>query len=321
MQVLNRTLLDAIRKIQKITPMIHRVKLSGKYKYKNFEDKFYKIKEDYKYKENPKRVYLKKTWIRINGHQGDVYFMPEKGYYPQCFIEFSLTDVSSKEILLELNEYFENLQMSLIEYAIDFNFGYKPAKENVRFLFLLFVRYLYFQKQNNPSLFYTPRQNFTYYFSEKKNYKIYERGFDATKKAYNGMSSNDKKVEGWSYEDINRVRIEFTLDGSERLNIMGLKELDSFLKDCKFFNVYKKIINFKKFKDRTWNLPKEWKAYGTSFDGNFLDSFQKIYNHHKDKKTVENICQSVTDDKAFDNLKDTIFKKIIDFEKRWKTIR
>ena len=129
-------------------------------------------------------------------------------------------------MLIELNKRLNNLNPSKIEYATDVFFEIKDP-ELVQWLFRAIVKYIIvpwqrsirIEGENTAKIGKKHRINFIAKFLDDEGgatgMKIYERGPDQLK---------DRETGGWHYNDLDRVRFEFTADRN-KLKIAGIETL------------------------------------------------------------------------------------------------
>lgn len=141
-----------------------------------------------------------------------------------------------------------------------------------------------------------------------KYWKAYERGSDKLK-----QYDEQKEDPYWHFEDLNRVRIEFTAH-NYYLRKLHIKKLSDFLKNPRFKEMLLRF-QFKKFKP-TQGLPGEFDDY-TATDGyGNKDCFMEEYSRAKELG-IKNRCQYSVKDKMMGKLIHRIAAKIDRVEKKW----
>jgi len=130
------------------------------------------------------------------------------------------------------------------------------------------------------------------------NTKVYERG-------------NDKPKPGWKFEELRKVRIEFTAR-YYHLKVHGIKLLSDFIEDPMFTDAIASKIQFKKF-ERSSKLPWEFDEYLAEDNLGNRDSFQEEYRKHRKL----NPSQYMVDDPDFAPLKARIIEATKRTQKNW----
>ena len=202
-----------LKDIDEIEPKIHRLILSGPYNYDQLSDFFGR----FPYQDAGRRMpnYAKMGYTRIGKTPLTIFFNPIN-YRPPCRIELTYNSLQS---LLLLNTNLPELDIASVEYATDF---YCPNPDRVADLFFVFWLYMFFPRYSQikymggdfKGLWEEREENVVYKVGPVN--KIYERG-------------PDKKRSGlkWNHEDVNRVRVEFTLRKPHlaKYNIMNFSDL------------------------------------------------------------------------------------------------
>jgi hypothetical protein len=292
---------DVLKGIYRIQPRIHKIVLSGFYLYKNINDKFGPLWPDDTYKPFSIRPYRKRAFKNYKKARYTFYTNPGSGFMPQCQVVFQY---KNHNLLYEFYELFPQLRVSSVEYSLDFICGVINRPQKVRNLFLLFRHYFYSQRKRD-TIFYDDRENFTYYIGANKKFKIYERGKDFT-----------RHDQGWNFKDLDRIRIEYT--SKAELKKYDLKDIENFILDCKFVDLMKNRFEFRKFKDDSENLPKDWQNYNTECKKGKFNGFQEEYLIQKKKGELSSLGEDtclVSDFTKFQNLID---KKIASYNELWK---
>jgi hypothetical protein len=330
---------------------LHRLVLSGNYKYDKIEKALGKLKIDNNFISAIRSPsYNKMAFRQFSGFYLNVFYSPKKTYYPGCTIEIhpkkDLPVQTYKDFLIELNEKLNKklpgIKLSEVEYAIDV-FCYDP--EAVRNLQWLIRSCLYLPYQRNVITFdndeieinekdikisylYGNNKEMAYDTGYKitemnevyrigKYHKVYERGPDEKKK---------KDSLGWEIEDLDRVRMEYTA------NKIKLKEKGIFNLYDLIYNSTFKVLNesrwtFKQF-ERSAILPKLWQPYleeqppyfkvdkkNDNYQG-FNGTFQ--LEHIRGAGKVDNIAQHRKPIDEMTPFERKLNEEICLFDKEWK---
>lgn len=317
---------EALRGITSITPLIHRIGMSGNYNYQELKSKFGNLKivsnfsdEPYNYNNNYNRqscCHYKKIPIKI-------FTEPVKPFLPDCYLSIVHHD---QKLLRDLNKVLPGLKIALVEYAIDFNC---KNHEEVSDLFYLFRRYCYFPYAKNTTIqgekfqgWKEHRQFNSVYkinASSKNNIckyrKLYERGIDKNKI----LLENNQK--GWLHKDVYRLRFELTLKSRGRkLKDMNLRSLSKFIKNVKFHDVFfpnsgQDEIQFMHFKKHT-KLPSEWEDYNArDREGNIESLQEEIFTARKLKINPSLFLETAD---LLDDFKNEIENNLKCFDRKWR---
>jgi hypothetical protein len=226
-----------------------------------------------------------------------VFVNAKEPYMPQCFIEISNP---SLEYLIELNGAVPDLSIHVLEYTLDL---YRSSSGAVRRLFNVLPKYYYVPHARKVS---GPRRgnkqsrksNRTLYIGKLK---IYERGKDKE-----GMG------DGWSKNELDRVRIEYEAT-EDFLSYNGINSLNDLIVNCNFEKIFLKRFQFKVFRN-SGQLPKENDKYDKE---NGLECFQKEYLKAK-RFGIEYMSQRIKDAPEFESLKKSVRRKVKKFDKNWR---
>jgi hypothetical protein len=308
----------ALSGIKEITPLIHRSKFFIKQcKYGEVVERLGKIKVS-----SPKEslMYLKREpgyrqvgFIQRDLRRFTVFFNPKEAYYPKFRFH---TNQSSQDALMALYDDstgFPELEVSSLEYAIDF---FCHSHESVHHLFYLLRRYMFFphakstRMRGDKSLGWNESrtENAVYHVDMGTNHaKIYERGDDD-----NGF--DDRK--GWPHKNVNRVRLEFTF-GRPFLVGKNITDLNSLIIDPKFHQLCSPRIQFKHFK-ATSPYPKYYEEYtATDKYGNSGTLMEEVFKAKRDRK-FKNPLQYLAHNKKLNSLKKEIFYELRIFDNKWR---
>lgn len=250
----------------------------------------------------------KERWIKHSpGFQMYVYVYPI-GYRPPYRIEIIPRERASigdwKDLLKKLRLWFPKLKVSTVDYAID-EYCYSPrTAEN---LFLIQSRHLYIPYQEKVEIYgedliefgNQTRLNAVY---RSGNVKMYERGPDKKK---NGK--------GWSMEDVDRVRLEYSAP-REVLRDHGITFIADLIRNPLFHEINKNTYKFKRFKGSK-KLPMLGQDYTTPVKNGNIGFFQSEDIGHR--KNINNIAHYRKDIKEFGDLKSALRDAMQRFDLEW----
>lgn len=293
--------------IKNIKVRIHRIRLTGHYTFRDLEELGnLKVNDQYRPSDRMKH-FEKHAFLRFRDRKLTVILHPDVGYLPQCIIEMSYP---REKLLLALNKKLAWLNVSYAEYTIDLFFN---NSDDVKKYFRLLYRYVYFPYQkvftlhSDKKLSDSTRDTNAWVFT--KRMKLYERGPDKKKKI-NG---------GWLLNGVDRIRIEFKASWKD-LRKHGLTSLEMFSMDPKFELMLKNKFSFKRFKkSSTNNLPSEYEKYTAKDSKGHSGSFQNQYLLAMEKGNIENMSQSIEDVYELMLLRDQIYHKIKERNKKWES--
>lgn len=129
-----------LNSIDRVKAHIHRVQLSGAYKYEEINGKLGRLQlaNNSKIAKRRRKQYKTTAYCRLEDANLIVHTNPVKGVYPKCMIQFSN---ASPEILFSILKALPKLIISSVEYTIDI---YPKDPDDVPDLFYLIRRYAYF---------------------------------------------------------------------------------------------------------------------------------------------------------------------------------
>jgi hypothetical protein len=249
------------------------------------------------------RIYKKIALWTFNDVKLKSYFEPIKqDMNPLCMTtSLSIKSGTPKAFLESLYKLLGKQYVVSAEYKVDLFFD---TPELVRKAFYLIRRSLYIPYGRNTKMVGSNRHicgwndrcgNFVYFVG---NTKVYERGID-------------KRKAGWKFEELDRVRIEYTARYNH-LNKHGIKPLSDFIKNPMFVDTIVPRLRFAKFKTCS-KLPCEFDDYlAKDKDGN-RDCFQEEYR----QSPVKNPSQYMVDDPDFDVLKARIIEAAERTQRNW----
>lgn len=331
---------DSLGGIIRKRALLHRTKFTGNYSYDDICEKLgRKPVIDGKYAKLAKRdqyFYTQSAFTKLKGGTLKFLLNPRDPFRPSTIIE---TSNSTPKFLFYLNQNFPNLKIFSIEYTIDF---YCKDPESVSNLFRLLRRYMFFPAAKSTSMvggqFYAQKpkkENSVYsiHFTANKTnpgkyIKIYERGHD--EKAEKPRPSTSSKW--WKQENINRVRLEFTI--SRKNNLLkrkGLRKLSDLLDNPQFEAIcfphtherYDQI-QFKHFIPPRINrhrgslaaeLPAQWEDYTATDKNGNPECFQEEFLHAK--RNEINPSNYTVHTEALRDFKKKTRKTLKNFENMW----
>lgn len=204
----------------------------------------------------------------------DIFTDPKKqnSNVPKCIIEMSYP---TPEFLLKLNEMLPDMQVSSIEYAIDYHF-HNPLitidffNMLLRYLYIVRMRLTRKGKLDRSKVFpnvklIKKKRNGGYEYVLYPFIKVYGRGPDSKLRKY------------WIPADLQTVRLEITYKNRNMPSFI-MKSLPQFLGfGCHFEDVVKKMVKFRKFYGAS-GVPREWDRLqatlgGHKYEGLFMPVF------------------------------------------------
>jgi hypothetical protein len=309
--------LDLGRTIIAIEAKIHRAGFSGDYEYQDLAERFGTLKIDETYVPQ-ERMPNYKTKALVHTEMGNlaVFLNQIKPFLPKCLIEISNP---TRDFLIELSRLFPNLKVWSIEYALDI---YCCDPMEVENLLWLLKRYLYvpykrstkeygellFQVGDTVGVRRTSPQTDESQRDQKHGQDVEAPVFRAENlKAYMRGPDELKHGKSWFWEDVDRVRLEFTATG-DRLRRHNIRSLKDFIRAPRFKTVCENLLNFKRFVGHSRRFPKEWEGYNSG-------SFQQ--EHIQRRRGVKNLSQYIRDAKGFEGFKSTLVAAMEEFDRRY----
>jgi hypothetical protein len=299
---------NVLRKIKRIEPKIHSFHCSCPTFFKKFPfsaDDFEKEMEPWEVRNISKSYYNGLKYEFLDKKIKILYNPKKRGKQKKRATGFYIIlQYPTPYILLCLLEKFKNLNVSKVEYTIDF-FCSNPS--DVRELYYLYKKYLLLKYKGDKYIEVyepDPEKNYTIYLSN--NLKVYERGDD----------NPETYDEGWLYNAINRLRLEFTATKHYLKNILKIKNFNDFIADCKtneFFDyLFKNRLFFMEYADlkkSLLNMPIIYKI-GT------YKKYHDFLMYYKFKKKIAFDNLSLVDD--FDNLIFQAIEETKKYAEEWK---
>ena len=316
--------------IIKIVPRLHKINLSGYYKYPEINEKLGPLYDDTKNnwmkkkskhnknsgdKNEDELIYKKKYIRRVPNFVISVFVNPTKGYYRKCHIQVTpRKDIESrtyKDFLRFLEHSLPNLQTSKVEYALDCFCTDVITLENFTDIVR---RHLYVPHQRKVTTLGGDAvkigenaKNLLIHFGDE--HKAYERGKDC-----------DKTADGdWEIADIDRLRFEFTA-GKGFLKKHGIYHLRELIEDPKFFGINVNRWKFKRFKKSSKELPSPWEPFTAEDEEGFTGSFQMEHIKATKDKIVKNLAQAREDVPEFFKTQYYMAIAMRDFDEHWRSI-
>ena len=209
-------------------------------------------------------------------------------------------------ILLTLLDKFKMLQLSSVEYTIDL-FCSNP--DEVRDLYFLFKKYMIFKRKKNNyfKIYCDEESNLNYSFYIDERLKIYERAND-----------NLRQNEAWKFDDLDRLRLEFTSNKYYLNKVIKTGSFDDFIDNCKFesfiFYLFFKRLFFMKFKQpNKKHLPKETELYKIGKE----KQNHNCIMYYKLKKNIS--FNYLTESNEFKQLINKIIDQVKAFNEEWES--
>lgn len=291
--------------IIEVEAKLHKINVSGDYKYPDIENKLGPLKK-HKTQKKRYRMYDQCYIRRFPCFYLYICVNPNIPGVPYCYIEIHPKEGISAKVykvfLIKLSRWLPELSMSRVEYTLD---QYCETPEEAERLFLIEAENLYVPYQRKPvrkegrNSFLSMKKkkyNQLVHFGVKQ--KIYERGADVY-----------RKKKRWPFEKVDRVRLEFTAKNRE-LKKYSLYTLNDLIKAPKFLEMNSMKWRFKQFKSKT--LPKPWEYESK---GGHLGYFQMEY--YQERKKRKNISQYVEDHAHLAALQDRLVESMAIFDMAW----
>ncbi len=243
----------------------------------------------------------------------NIFIKRSESFLPDFLIELTpkeeLSLIDYKKHLSCFNELIPNLQVSSVEYTLDI---FLRSPRDVENLFTLAKRSIYVPYKNDAKFYgdhsvklgKNIRFNFTFKCGD--DVKMYERGPD-----------NKKTIDGWSYDETDRLRFEHTAN-RDKLRNHEILLLTDLIKNCKFTELNEKIYQFKHFTSKKLPQISDWDSYSTeNFEGH-SGAFQLEYAYRR--LFHKNIRQQMGDVKEFEPLKIMLSEEMIAFDLAWGAV-
>jgi hypothetical protein len=206
--------------------------------------------------------------------------------------------------LSKIAERMPDLSVSSVEYTTDI-FCYSP--QAVEMLFKDVVKFIYVPYKR-ASGFLNDDQDFEWGDTVRinrvfrSNPKVYERGPDTKKR--NGQ---------WIYPDMDRVRLEHTLN-REKLSKYNIKTLADLIRNPKFYEINKDVYQFRCF-EKSNVLPKPWQKYTAAY---FYGNCSSLCLEMRERRgSVKGINQYVRDFRPLNTLLAGIHDSMKKFDSEW----
>jgi hypothetical protein len=310
---------SVLTNIIRIEPKIHHIKLSCRepieeiaFSADDFENeiKNYWVKKIKKFHEKGSSFNLlnRKINFYYNYKFGITNTTKADKNFPNVIFELSYP---TPHLLLFLLEKYKKLYISSVEYTIDF---YCRDPIATRKLYFLLKKYLFIEnirvqkivtknkiRKKYPNIKIIeddPNFNYSYYLKYRA-LKLYERG-------------PDNEDDFWEYNNIDRVRFELTDNGYYLMKLFKVKLLDKFIIDCKFNELMKDKISFRKFKKSKRRFPHEHEDYKIGKK----PEYHNCIMYYKQRKGIG--LENLIDANEFDHLKAQINDEMSKFTDDWK---
>ena len=266
----------------RIQPRLHHVRFSTWYisykeLHKNNKIKLYEIKRKNRYDQHQyrntsyKHFYQASIPGQIQNSPLNVWTTPFNKYFPGIVVGISLPSriEDAKFILRYLAKNIPSLNISYVEYAIDYMVDTPMIARELHATFNRFLKILYVQKE--PS-------QYDNYIKYVNSVRFYCRGRDSDKQ--------NRGKNRWAEENFDRVRCEFMLSGGRKKAKLGLKTIEDLIEDTKFSTVIKDRIQFKQAKYNAKYFPKIWEDAYQNFQST-LKANKKIYGSARIDRDIE----------------------------------
>jgi len=209
--------------------------------------------------------------------------------------------------LVSLNKLFPRMCVSSVEYAIDI---FCDTPSTVEWLFGLLRRALYvpyakeaiLKSEDEATWDEKLKMCVTQHFGGDT--KIYPRGNDCDK--------NDGS--GWSYDTLNRVRLEYTPNRNAIVKKSNINTLPDLLRDCLFQAINQNLYHFSRF-----DGPSTYPEYYEDDWSNYSDgTFQTEYIMRAEMpETKNNYRKYVVEIEDFEPLKEKLIESMATFDSAW----
>lgn len=285
MQVLKR---DILRCCEDIQCKIHKIGMSGPYYYDSIQSELGPLKVDGTFSPKDRLPYYMKRAIKqFENKRVNFFFSPVEPYYPKCYLECS-DHSGPQEFVQDLYDRFPLLQMSSIEYTVDF---VCKSFAEVRSLNLLLRHYLFYPRQQKVT-FYDEGLNLTCHIG--KSLRLYERPPGGLRKP-------------WTQDDLKTLRIEYLLRG-DALRSKDLLNPENFIENANFSTIMKDRMKFMFARPGTSFLPQEWEPYQS-----LMQEYIKVVKQNPGK----NLSQALLVDEDFEDFKAILMDKMRTFDIEW----
>ena len=208
----------------KIRPLIHKIVLTGdwdtaKHDYDKVMRKkiFGNLYKDNDYKREERKSLYKEKWIKqTRDFLINIYLFPEPRHRPPFRMEIHVDEhvkiYGLKGFLQRIWLALPTAKVSEIDYTLD---QYCYNRHEVQNLFWVEMRNIYIPHQREVKMKGADpmergddnRMNMAY---RAGNVQVYERGPDKKKKNAPDPNNKNKKIGYWQFEDVDRVRLEYT---------------------------------------------------------------------------------------------------------------
>lgn len=303
--------------IKTVSPLLHRIRVSGNYNYEEIINRIGLIKLDPSLNFRNER-YRDAGFVKMENVVLSLFINRIKAA-PPMMIEFSCPPSGYVRWLQRLEGKIPNLKISSIEYAIDFIMS---NPESVRDLFCLMWKYLVPKYQRDSAkmrglpgrLSWGDHYSIGHYnnFNRQTGHlKFYERGPDEKK---------IKKAGKWSYMDTDRVRLEFTAKRkTHHLADKGLDTLHDLICSARFSQMFARRICFKRAKRNSKRLPQEYAAYMSPDPAGNMGSFFLEHRAALKNYPHANIYREEEAAPQFDGLLRAIMLMADWYDRNWST--
>lgn len=296
---------QALESLKNIELLLHRFRLNGPYTESQLKERLdAKIVRNPEYRKNSRMPnYRTMACTKHHGLSLTFFLDPIEGMdLPECLIEVSSP---SQGWLICLNTLLPGLNISSAEYTGDL---FCVGVNNIRNFFEVLLRYCYVPNAKEINIY----NGFSKSYSASSEHNRSAYWGDDVKGYERGEDKKKKKDKGWLKTDCDRVRMEFTARKA-LLKRKDIYELDKFVKDCKFNEIFCKRFNPMVFVG-SGQLPREIDSY-TLIQGH--EVFQEEYIRAK-TKGIKNRYQYMKPAKPLCSLEKEINELAIAFDARWR---
>jgi hypothetical protein len=282
--------------IMDVHSLIHKVAMTADISKTTLMEKLGPFHSNNKYIPEKRNPAYRKHAFRCHTHNEhkfnlNLFYDPySPSIFPFIKLEFSSP---SQEFLLKLFNLIPELNFSLIEYTSDFRCR---SSVETRALFFAFLHFGYFPYVNETKLkIEQDSKNLTFYAGTQI------RGYE---------KNENKKGKKCSEEELNVLRVEYTLEGDNLTN-KELRNPTMFIEDTKFYPIVSKAIQLKSPGPRSNYLPREWEPYFA-----LTNEIAKIRQNPESKNV--NPTQYLHDLSGLEHLQAMWKVEMIRFDHAWK---
>lgn len=322
----HRLIQEALSSLNYVNSLVHRVKLSGSYNFRELQHLLGRMRIDETYPtKNANRMpnYLRKSYLNIDGQRMTVFTKPTREYLPRCILDITSPSVY---MLNAVGKKLTEVKLSYIELAIDFVCGDCKSAD---LLLYLFKRYLYipFVKRIWPigdeefdfEIPSTINTGVSYTSKRKGSQGKYVRLYQRVLGLFDIYKADGKPY--CDHEDVLVLRLEICHNrGSSRLRKLQLNTLTDLLYSPSFKQIVfpdytggKSEIRFVNFKKHD-HLPQLWEDYMSESKDGVSGVIQQEILTWRD---TYNVFSYLQDSKHMKPVTRLIENALIELECRW----